>query len=95
MTFRVNLYSAVMSVIVIGALANKIKQSWRKQPISLETWQDLKKKALAAKVYTDATKNQITWADPAKLNAMPMRLGHMSPKVSLAMPAVLWPPSSR
>jgi hypothetical protein len=68
-TFRLNLYSAVMAALVVGGLALKIRRSWRKRPLTLEEWQAYKNGFLSTKVFTDETKDKISWADPGRVVA--------------------------
>jgi hypothetical protein len=58
-----------VAAIVIGGAAMKIRNAWRKQPLSLEAWRAYKKKTLAGKVFTNETKNQISWADSMRVAA--------------------------
>lgn len=66
-TFRLNLYSAAMALLVLGGMATKIRSAWRKKPLSLEAWRAYKKSALSARVFTEESKDQIVWADPLRV----------------------------
>jgi hypothetical protein len=68
-TFQLNLYSAVMAALVVGGLALRVRKSWRKRPLTLEEWQAYKNGILSTKVFTDETKDQISWADPGRVVA--------------------------
>ena len=68
-TFQLNLYSAVMAAVIIGGLALKVRSSWRKRPLTLEEWQAYKNGILSTRVFTDETKDQISWADPGRVVA--------------------------
>ena len=63
-TFRANPYSLVMAAIVLVGLAFKIRKSWRKQRLSWSAWQEYKKQIFKPRVFTNETKDQISWADP-------------------------------
>ena len=63
-TFRPNLYSLVMAALILGGFAVKIRQAWRKVPLSMEAWQEYKRQIFGPKVFTEQTKDQISWADP-------------------------------
>lgn len=66
-TFHANLYSLGMAAVMILALAFKIKQIWRKEPLSLSAWRTYKKQIFSPRVFTDQTKDQISWAEPPSL----------------------------
>ena len=57
--------------MIAGALTLKIKNAWRKQPLSPEAWREYKKQILSPRVFTDESKTQIAWADPLIVNAAP------------------------
>jgi hypothetical protein len=69
LTFRLNIFSVVTALLILGGLAAKIKRSWRTKPLSLEAWREYKKKALGTRVFTDASKDQISWADPLRVTS--------------------------
>jgi len=66
-TFRLTTFSVVMAVVVLAGFALKIKGAWRKQPLSLEAWHAYKKKILSTRVFTEESKDQISWADPMRV----------------------------
>jgi hypothetical protein len=70
LTYRTGVYSASMALIVLAVLGLRIKNAWRKQPLSLQAWNEYKKQALSPRVFTDVTKSEITWADPASIVAL-------------------------
>src|SRR6266404_3911511 len=63
-TFHTSAYSLGMAAVVVIALAFKIKKAWRKEPLSLAAWQEYKKQIFSPRVFTDQSKDQISWADP-------------------------------
>jgi uncharacterized protein DUF3592 len=67
--FQATTYSLVTAVVIAGVLALKIKSAWRKQPLSLEAWREYKKQVLSPRVFTDESKEQISWADPINVAA--------------------------
>jgi len=67
LTFRLNTFSVVVALIILGGLAAKVRVAWRREPLSLQAWREYKKKILATRVFTDATKDQIAWADPVRI----------------------------
>ena len=67
LTFSLNIFSVVMAVIILSGLGIKIRSVWRTEPMSLEAWNAYKKKALATRVFTEDTKDQIQWADPQRV----------------------------
>ena len=69
LTFSLNIFSVVMAVVIVSGLGLKIRSFWRKEPMSLEAWNAYKKKALATRVFTEETKDQIQWADPKRVVA--------------------------
>jgi Protein of unknown function (DUF3592) len=66
-TFRFNIFSIVMAVVILSGLATKIRGAWRKEPLSIEAWQAYKKKVLATRVFTEGARDQILWADPIRV----------------------------
>jgi hypothetical protein len=67
LTFRLNIFSIVMAVIVIAGLATKLRSAWRKEPLSLEAWNAYRRKILSTHVFSEESRNQILWADPIRL----------------------------
>jgi len=63
-TFRPNLYSLVMAAFLFAIFAFKVKQAWRKSPLSMAAWQEYKKQIFGPKVFTEESKDRISWADP-------------------------------
>lgn len=66
-TFRPNLYSLVMAAVVLAGFSVKIKNAWRKQPLSMAAWQEYKRQIFGPKVFTEQTRDQISWADPISI----------------------------
>jgi hypothetical protein len=66
-TFHADWFSLIIAGVVIGGLVLKIKGAWRKTPLSWQVWQEYRKAALSPRVFTDETKSQISWADPASV----------------------------
>ena len=69
MTFRFNIFSLVMAAVILAGLGMKIKGAWRKQPMSLEAWNAYKKATLAARVFTEDARDQISWADRLRVTS--------------------------
>ena len=63
-TFRANLYSLVMAAFLLAVFAFKVKQAWRKSPLSMQAWQEYKRQIFGPKVFTEESRDQISWADP-------------------------------
>jgi hypothetical protein len=68
-TFRFSIFSAVVATITVAGLAEKIRSAWRNEPLSLEAWNAYKKKVLATRVFTEESRDQISWADPLRLSS--------------------------
>jgi hypothetical protein len=68
-TFRFSIFSAVVATITVAGLAAKIRSAWRNEPLSLEAWNAYKKKVLATRVFTEESRDQISWADPLRLSS--------------------------
>jgi hypothetical protein len=65
--FRLSAISIAGAVAVVGVAAYKLGNSVRDKPMSLQAWRDYKKAVLRPRVFTDETKGEIRWADPAAL----------------------------
>jgi len=65
--FRLSTISIAGAVAVVGMAAYKLGSSVREKPMSLQAWRDYKKAVLRPRVFTDETKDEIRWADPAAL----------------------------
>jgi len=63
-TFRPNLYSLVMAAFLFAIFGFKVKRAWRKSPLAMEAWQEYKKQIFGPRVFTEESKDQISWADP-------------------------------
>jgi hypothetical protein len=68
-TFRIDIFSMVMAAVILAGLGMKVKGAWRKQPLSLEAWDAYKKTTLSARVFTEDTSEQISWADPLRVTS--------------------------
>jgi hypothetical protein len=68
-TFKTNLYSAITALVVLGGLGLKVQKAWRSKPLSKVEWQDYKKRIFSPRVFTAESKDQISWADPMRLDA--------------------------
>jgi len=69
MTFEANLYSAITAVVVMGGLGFKVKKAWRSKPLSMLEWQEYRKRIFSPRVFPAESKEQISWADPIRLDA--------------------------
>jgi hypothetical protein len=67
LTFSFSILSLVTAAVILGGLGVKIRSAWRTESISLEAWQAYKKKALAIRVFTEDSMDQIVWADPIRV----------------------------
>jgi hypothetical protein len=67
--FRLSTISIAGAVAVVGVAAYKLRGSVRDKPMSLQAWRDYKNAVLRPRVFTDETKREIRWADPAALQA--------------------------
>lgn len=67
LTFRLDIFSVVMAVIVIAWVVTKVRSAWRKEPPSLEAWNAYRRKILSTRLFTEESKDQILWADPIRL----------------------------
>ena len=66
-TFRADVFSLAGAVTVVGWGAWKFQASRREKPMGMEEWREYKKKFFATRIFTEATKNEIVWADPARV----------------------------
>jgi hypothetical protein len=64
LTFRPNRFSLIMALVVSCGLTYKIKQVWRKTPLSFEQWREYKQQIVSPRVFTNESKGEIVWADP-------------------------------
>ena len=64
--FHVGWYSVAMAFFVIGTMVVRAKKAWDRHPIR---WKDLQqykdKEVVSSRVFSEAQKGQIGWADPA------------------------------
>ena len=65
--FRATTFSIVGAVGVVTWTAYKFRGSIRERPMSLQAWRKYKDAALRPRVFTDASKAEIPWADPEAL----------------------------
>src|SRR5438876_798517 len=65
--FRISTFSVAGAVVVVSCGAWKLHGAIRDKPLSLAAWRDYKSRLLRPRIFTDATKGQIPWADPAAL----------------------------
>ena len=65
--FRATTFSIVGAVGVVTWTAYKFRGSMREKPMSLQAWRKYKDAALRPRVFTDASKAEIPWADPEAL----------------------------
>lgn len=66
--FRITPFSILGAVAVVGLGAWKLQGALRDSPVS-ETWSAYKRKLRAVRVFTEATRGEIRWVDPAALQA--------------------------
>jgi Protein of unknown function (DUF3592) len=67
-TFRVTIYSLIAAGVILATAALKLKSIVRKEPLSWQEWQAIRKKALRPKVFDDESKDRIAWADPLRVS---------------------------
>jgi len=65
--FRLSTISIAAAIAVVGVAAYKLGTSVREKPMSLQAWRDYKKAVLRPRVFSEETKQEIRWADPAAL----------------------------
>jgi uncharacterized protein DUF3592 len=65
--FRATTFSIAGAVGVVTWTAYQFRRSMREKPMSLQAWRKYKDEALRPRVFTDASKAEIPWADPAAL----------------------------
>ena len=62
--FRATPFSLVSAAGVVILATYQFRRSARTKPMTLESWRKYKDEAFRPKVYTDANKAEIPWADP-------------------------------
>ena len=67
--FRVTTFSMAGAAVVVATVAYKLRGSVREKPMALQAWREYKRETLRPRVYTEETKGEISWADPAALEA--------------------------
>jgi hypothetical protein len=65
--FQATTFSIVGAASMVTWGAYKFRRSMRATPMSLQAWRQYKDEALRTRVFTDATKMEIPWADSAAL----------------------------
>lgn len=68
-TFRITTFSVASALAFVGLGAWKARGALREKPLSLEAWRRTKEKLLGVRVYTESTKGEIDWMEPAALQA--------------------------
>jgi len=68
-TFRATSFSIASALSVVMWTAYKLRGSLRGKAMSLQAWREHKDQAVGSRVFTEETKGQIAWADPAALRA--------------------------
>ena len=67
--FRITAFSVAGAAAVVGWGAWKLRGSLREKAISPQAWRDYRSKLAHVRVFTDATKAGIPWANPAAVEA--------------------------
>src|SRR5262245_58200230 len=67
LTLQANTYSFVLAAVVLARIAFKVKGAWRKEPMSMVSWQKYKRQIFAPRVFTEESKDKIAWTDPVNL----------------------------
>lgn len=67
--FRATTFSIASAAVVVTWGAYKFRRSMRAKPMSLQAWREYKNEALRPRVFTDANKMEIPWAEPAAVQA--------------------------
>ncbi len=67
--FRATPFSLVSAAGVVTWAAYQFRRSTGAKPMNLEIWRKFKDEAFRPKVFTDATKAEISWADPEAVRA--------------------------
>ena len=65
--FRATTFSILSAVGVVSFATYKLRGSLRDKPMSLQAWREYKDQAFRPRVFTDASKAEIPWADRAAL----------------------------
>jgi hypothetical protein len=65
--FRATTFSVLSAVGVVSLATYKLRGSLRDKPMSLQAWREYKDQALRPRLFTDASKAEIPWADRAAL----------------------------
>lgn len=65
--FRASTLSIAGAVGIVTWAAFKLRRSMRDKPLSIEAWRKYKDEAFGPRVFTEANKAEIQWADPAAL----------------------------
>ena len=65
--FRISALSLAGAVSVSGWTAWKLRGAGRDKPALRSAWQDYRSKLFGARIFTDASKGNIAWADPDRL----------------------------
>jgi hypothetical protein len=84
-TFRPTMFSIAGAAVVTGLTAHKVLGWKRGKTLSLQEWRE-KKKELSGRVYNDATKGEIRWADGEAVSAAVLKQRKTS---RLAIPILL------
>ncbi|MCM2282274.1 MAG: DUF3592 domain-containing protein [Bdellovibrionaceae bacterium] len=62
-TFKANAFSALVGLAVIFSLFMKIRGLLRTTPISREAWEEIKRKMMRARVYSETEAHEIPWVE--------------------------------
>jgi uncharacterized protein DUF3592 len=66
--FQLDTFSIASAGVVMALVAFEVGRSRReKQPLSLRAWHEFKSKVLRPRVFTNLTKGDVPWADPASV----------------------------
>jgi hypothetical protein len=65
--FRLSAFSLAGALAVVGLSAWKLRGSLREKPLPWQAWSEYKSNLPGARIFTDATKGNIRWADPGAL----------------------------
>jgi hypothetical protein len=92
--FRPTTFSIASAACVVLFAAHKLRQALREKPMAFQEWRKMKERALRPRVFTEATKALIVWADPVALQnavASQRRMNRFAvPVLLLAGGGLLW-----
>lgn len=71
--FRITAFSIAGAVAVVGWGAWKLHGALRGMPMSAQAWREYKSRAIGPRIFTDASKGEIAWANPEAVESAFLR----------------------